>query len=214
MDRPVSELKDDELYTLFRRYAFREYLGDGNRRQKLDEIFEELARRNPAVGFSAIDDTIDSLEGYEALYGRLAAMSSNAGEDEGSGNARVMLGEPVTAGPGLPRFDEVRETIGMDELLAVIRNSNIFVCRVAGDSMTGAGILDKAMLFVEKVKFPRSGDIIVATYDNEMFVKRLTISDGEVRLVSENDLYDDIVINPDMVFIIHGVVRGVFQVPK
>ncbi len=80
--------------------------------------------------------------------------------------------------------------------------------------MINAGILNGALLFVERNPYPKSGEIIVATYDGELFVKRLIVAGGEVRLKSENPIYEDIIVQEDMVFIIHGIVKGVFQVPS
>jgi SOS-response transcriptional repressor LexA len=215
MDRHSGKLKNDELYKRFRKFAFREYLGYGNRSSELNEIYNELMSINPELGMSALGDTIDNISCFENIFNSLNRLNESDTVDSGNnGNACLMLGESAAAGPGVHNFGEIQDKVNLDDLMSILKDKNIFICKVDGDSMKDAGILDGALLFVEKSKYPKPGEIIVASYDGELFVKRLTIKNGEIRLKSENPLYDDILVNEDMIFIIHGIVKGLFQVPK
>lgn len=215
MEKPVKELKNDELFNMFRKYAFREYFGLGGRSAVLNEIYEELAMRNPALGYYALDEAIEKINNYESilLKHNIPDTGDFANLPFNKGKALAVVGSSAGAGPGIHQFDEVQERANLEEMLGIIQNKNIFICRVDGDSMVNAGILDGALLFVERNSYPKPGEIIVATYDGELFVKRLAVDNSEIRLQSENPLYEDILVKEDMVFIIHGIVKGVFQIP-
>ena len=47
----------------------------------------------------------------------------------------------------------------------------IFMLKVSGDSMTGAGIMPGDMVLVDKGAVPKSGDIVIAEVDNEWTMK-------------------------------------------
>jgi repressor LexA len=64
-----------------------------------------------------------------------------------------------------------------------------FALKVAGDSMTGAGILDGDVVIVRSAPKVRSGEIAAVAVDNEATVKRVEIEAGLVRLVPANPAY-------------------------
>lgn len=64
-----------------------------------------------------------------------------------------------------------------------------FYIRVSGDSMVGAGILPGALLVVDRAVEAHAGHIVVARINDELCVKRLSLSDqGRIWLLSENEL--------------------------
>ncbi|MGD9695815.1 MAG: transcriptional repressor LexA [Thermoleophilia bacterium] len=83
-----------------------------------------------------------------------------------------------------------------------------FMLRVAGDSMTKAGILDGDLVVVKQQKTADDGEIVVALIEDEATVKRLKRADGRVCLMPENDAYEPIV--PESVEIA-GIVVGVLR---
>ena len=83
-------------------------------------------------------------------------------------------------------------------------------CRVKGDSMRDAGLLDGDMVVVEANSPTRTGDIVVAVVDNEITVKYLRVDKmGEWRLEPANPDYD--VIIPTKSLEVLGVVVGSFR---
>lgn len=64
-----------------------------------------------------------------------------------------------------------------------------FLIRVQGDSMIGAGIDNGDILLVDRSKKPVHGNIVVASINNKLAVKRLHYSYKETMLLPENDNY-------------------------
>ncbi|MDE7009990.1 MAG: transcriptional repressor LexA [Oscillospiraceae bacterium] len=67
-----------------------------------------------------------------------------------------------------------------------------FALRVRGESMLNAGILPGDLVVVRRQQTARSGEIVVALIGEEATVKRLSLKNGEVWLLPENDEYDPI----------------------
>jgi repressor LexA len=87
-----------------------------------------------------------------------------------------------------------------------------FLLKVRGLSMIDAGILDGDLLAVHKTNQARDGQIVVARLDEEVTVKRLESSKGQIRLIAENPDFEPIVVDPDVVqFAIEGIAVGLIR---
>ena len=80
----------------------------------------------------------------------------------------------VAAGFPSPAEQYLEPPLDLNELL-VKRPAATFFVKVAGDSMTGAGIYDGDLLVVDRSLVPANGDIIVAAVDGEFTVKTLRV---------------------------------------
>lgn len=114
---------------------------------------------------------------------------------------------------GLPQMEDQTsglETVGVEDYLIRHPERTVF-CRVRGDSMKDAGMLDGDMVVVERNRPTKSGDIVVALVDNEMTVKHLFPAPrtGGWVLKPANPDYPDIVAQESLEII--GVVVGVFR---
>ncbi len=87
-----------------------------------------------------------------------------------------------------------------------------FYVRVAGDSMTGAGINPNDILVVDRSVKHKSGQIVIASINGELCVKRLRIKDGGAWLDSENPDYDPFEVSPVDEFEVWGVVTATIRV--
>jgi DNA polymerase V len=83
-------------------------------------------------------------------------------------------------------LDLSRELIGKEEAT--------FFVRVAGDSMTEAGIHDGDILVVDRSVEPESGSIAVAALDGDLTVKRYEMRSGYPYFMPEAEAYDPIPI--------------------
>jgi len=92
-----------------------------------------------------------------------------------------------------------------------ISESDLMVCDVVGDSMIGAGIKNSDLLLANIYEIPREGSIIVAEINDKLFVKRYSVRDGVIWLISENPDYEPIVINSNQKFAVKGVVKHVIS---
>ncbi len=94
----------------------------------------------------------------------------------------------VPAGFPSPAADYEEVTLSIDELVD-LRTPHVYLVRVEGLSMVGAGIYDGDVLVVNRALEARSGQIVVAYVDGGMTVKRLQVSPDGVWLQPENPDY-------------------------
>lgn len=80
-----------------------------------------------------------------------------------------------------------------------------FAVTVNGDSMTPL-FDDKQIIFVKKAQEARSGQIVIADYDGQAYVKKFVSDSKGCRLVSLNKKYDDMPINEQHEFSNFGIV--------
>ncbi|MBU0839533.1 MAG: translesion error-prone DNA polymerase V autoproteolytic subunit, partial [Gammaproteobacteria bacterium] len=92
------------------------------------------------------------------------------------------------AGFPSPAADYEEVMLSIDELID-LRTPHVYLVRVEGPSMIGAGIYDGDVLVVNKALEARSGHIVVAYVDGGMTVKRLQITPAGVWLQPENPDY-------------------------
>lgn len=72
------------------------------------------------------------------------------------------------------------------------RSGEFFALRVRGESMLNAGILPGDLVVVHRQPTASNGEIVVAMIEEEATVKRLSLKNGEVWLLPENDDYSPI----------------------
>ncbi len=109
----------------------------------------------------------------------------------------------VAAGFPSPADDYIEASLDMNEYL-VKHPSATFLARASGDSMTGAGILDGALLVVDKSITPKSGHTVIAAINGELTCKILDIEHRLLR--AANPSYPSVSLDEDMDLLIEGVV--------
>lgn len=120
-----------------------------------------------------------------------------------------MLGS-VAAGFPSPAEQYVEPNLDLNAFL-VKREAATFFVRVAGDSMTGAGIFEGDILAVDRSLEPANGDIIVASVDGEFTVKYYRRDAKGVRLEPANSRYPVIRLRPGQELDYFGKVIGVVR---
>ncbi|MBD1555156.1 LexA family protein [Pseudomonas typographi] len=91
----------------------------------------------------------------------------------------------VPAGFPSPATDHLEHAISLDELLN-LRAPHIYLVRIEGESMVGAGIFDGDLVVVDRAIEPAHGHIVIAAINGEPLCKRLHRRGQEVALLSEN----------------------------
>lgn len=87
----------------------------------------------------------------------------------------------------------------------------VFILHVRGDSMVNAGILDRDYIIVRKQNNAINGEIIVALLEDEATVKRFFKTDKNIKLMSENDYMEPVVVNDVKILgKVIGVIRKYF----
>lgn len=72
------------------------------------------------------------------------------------------------------------------------RSGEYFALRVRGESMLNAGILPGDLVVVRRQQTANSGEIVVALIEDEATVKRLSLRNGQIWLMPENEAYSPI----------------------
>jgi DNA polymerase V len=86
-----------------------------------------------------------------------------------------------------------------------------FLVKVNGESMIGSGINDGDTLIVHSNSQPKSGEIVIASLNGNLLVKRFEMIEGKVYLIASNDQFLPIEIFPFEQFQIQGVVQHVIH---
>jgi DNA polymerase V len=126
----------------------------------------------------------------------------------GRENSRPLYQSRVPAGFPSPADDYVETSLDLSEHLMGKKEATFFV-RVAGDSMTEAGIHDGDILVVDRSVEPEGGSVVVAALDGELTVKRYEVRSGYPYLMPEADGYDPIPIRDGQELVVWGVVQHV-----
>ena len=94
------------------------------------------------------------------------------------------------------------------ETIRLPRNAKTFALEVRGDSMIGAGILNRDVVILEMAE-PRHRDIVAALIDGEVTLKRYLIEGEGPFLRAENPDYPDLI--PARELVIQGVFRALIR---
>lgn len=121
----------------------------------------------------------------------------------------VFLGR-LPAGFPSPADDYIEGKLDLNRHL-IKRPAATFFAKVSGDSMIEAGMHTGDLLVVDRSLEPADGNVIVASLDGEMVVKRLSTKGQVVRLLPENKNYQPIEVQPTQSFEIWGVVTNVIH---
>ncbi|WP_446430915.1 LexA family protein [Pseudomonas sp. 1121_17] len=97
------------------------------------------------------------------------------------------------------------QAISLDDLLQ-IRGPSVYLVRIDGDSMEGAGIFDEDVVIVDKAIDARAGHIVIAAVNGEPVCKRLDHVGQQIVLRSENPRYAPRFIMEGDEFSVWGVV--------
>ena len=124
----------------------------------------------------------------------IGILESAAAEKPVKSETLKLVKVPVlgTIAAGVPIFaDENMEgEILVDE--SNIGKGRFFALRVRGDSMINAGIMNGDLVIIKRQPLAENGDIIAALIDSDATLKRLSLSNGEVFLLPENEKYSPI----------------------
>ncbi|MDG2091586.1 MAG: translesion error-prone DNA polymerase V autoproteolytic subunit [Gammaproteobacteria bacterium] len=109
----------------------------------------------------------------------------------------------VPAGFPSPADDYIENSLDLNDYL-IKHPSSTYFARAAGDSMIERGILDKALLIVDRAIEPRQGQVVIAAINGELTCKVLDIANKQ--LLAANPAYAPILITEDSDLLIEGVV--------
>jgi len=115
---------------------------------------------------------------------------------------------------GMPdgREQQAERCLTIDpETIEIPKNARTFALEVRGDSMIGAGILDRDVVIMELAE-PRNRDIVAALIDGDVTLKRYLVQRGRPFLRAENPQYPDLI--PAQELVIQGVFRALIRINR
>jgi repressor LexA len=160
----------------------------------------------------AVQRHVDALTKKGALH-RLAGKARgllHPAHHPGTALVRIPLYGVIPAGLPTDAEQEPDSYVSVDAAsLGVRPATKLFALRVRGDSMTGASILDRDIVFLTP-REPRVHDIVAALIDGESTLKRFLVQRGRPFLRAENPRYPDLL--PATELVIQGVMVGLLRV--
>ena len=116
----------------------------------------------------------------------------------------------VSAGIPTVGENDIEKRVDLNELL-VKQPDVTFLLKVSGTSMIKAGIHHNDILVVDRSIEPADGNIVIASLNGELTVKRLLRRGNKLKLVAENDAFEPIEITEDTELRIWGVATSVIH---
>lgn len=104
-----------------------------------------------------------------------------------------LMSAPVAAGTGTLPEDVVEELLPLPRDL--VGQGQLFMLQVRGESMVGAGVLDRDYVVVRRQESADNGDMVAALLANdesEATVKHFSRRGGHVQLLPDNPAFDPI----------------------
>lgn len=113
----------------------------------------------------------------------------------------------VTAGQPILAVENIEDTFSMP--LNFIKHENdLFMLKVAGESMIETGIYDGDFAIIEKVNYAENGEIVVALIENDVTLKRFYKEKNHIRLQPENKTMEPIILDDCKII---GKLVGLFR---
>ena len=122
-----------------------------------------------------------------------------------------LVGSNAACGFPSPADDFMDRALDFNELL-IENPAATFAVRIAGESMTGAGIFPNDIAVVDRSRTPVDSSVVLALVDGEFTVKRYRRRGRKVWLQAENPAFKDIPITEDTAFEVWGVVKHSIRV--
>ncbi|HEX8594873.1 MAG TPA: translesion error-prone DNA polymerase V autoproteolytic subunit [Pseudomonas sp.] len=122
------------------------------------------------------------------------------------GEKLPLFSSQVPAGFPSPAADHIEKHISLDELFD-IRAPHVYLVKIEGDSMQGAGIYCGDLVIVDRSLDAVHGDIVIAALNTEPVCKRLHKQGKDVILKSENPKYPSRYVIEGDELLIWGVVK-------
>ncbi len=112
----------------------------------------------------------------------------------------VAAGQPILAEENIQDYFPIPADM--------LPGSPVFMLKIRGDSMIGAGILDGDQVIVKQTSEASNGDMVVALIEDGATVKTFYKEKDHIRLQPENPDYDPIIVSDVTIL---GQVIGVFR---
>jgi DNA polymerase V len=205
-------ISNHKLYILAKKYLTHQHIGFSYNDWKCVMVQLECNNRNPKIFDDALKDSIIEANSIEGSMNGLKVV--NIARIDHLSKAELAY---YLHSAGAAKKNPVLDNIFRNEKIFKLseeNKENYFLCKVFGESMINANINDGDTLLVERNVQANDGNIIIASINGDLVVKRLKYENSSTYLFSENIIYPPLEITDDMNFFIFGIVRLVLSEPK
>lgn len=205
-EQNLINLSEHKLYLKIKNTIVRDYMNNRDSEYLLTKLYDEAASRSNNLYQNALDDGLKIIESLKQREINSNINSFIRAEYLEENNADELNGIPKD-------IDINSQEIGKYNLeeLTGIDYGNLIISRVSGDSMKMAGIYDGDLIFADTKVKAVNDDIVIASVNNALYVKRIKFDKNSTVLVSENPDYPDVTIEEDMKLSILGKVVNVMH---
>ncbi len=116
-----------------------------------------------------------------------------------------LMASPAACGFPSPADDYLDRPLDFNELL-IENPAATFAVRIAGESMTGAGLFPGDIAVVDRARTAVDGSIVLALLAGEFTVKRYRKKGARAWLQAENPAFKNIELTEDLGFEVWGVI--------
>lgn len=117
-----------------------------------------------------------------------------------------LVGMSAACGFPSPADDHLDGPLDFNELL-VQNPAATFAVRIAGESMTGAGLFPGDIAVVDRSLTPSNGCIVLALIDGEFTIKRYRVLADRIMLQAENPAFSNIEVSEEIGLEVWGVLK-------
>ncbi len=206
--KSLKSKTEHELYTAARQFLLQEYFGFSHNSRRCRLVFEECKKRGSKAFERASSDAAVAAESFRNLFDNSAGIVNSMRIDFMS---KPELNTFLQTAGASERNEILEESAQIEDVFKKMETGSgeLFLCRVTGDSMRQARILDGDYLVVDRKASPGSGSIAVVSIAGNILVKRLLVEENRLYLVSENDRYPPFEVHEYDDFTILGAVKMV-----
>lgn len=187
----LSEISDFELYSIAKSKLLTSLSYNNFSDWRLKCIFNECSNRNTKIYNDALCDAIYSIHSND--FKNKFARNLNRIDHLTISELKITLNELIERNSKMPAKIEFEELMG--SLTDVLKDKDVSIYRVAGNSMQEAGIMDNAIIIVKEHTIPKNGNIVLVKHNGRLLVKTLIIQEENLLLKSKNSKYPDILID-------------------
>lgn len=117
----------------------------------------------------------------------------------------LKLSRKIETGFPSPAADHLEKALSLEELI-IRRPTSTFYVRVEGDAMQASGIHEGDILVVDRSLNAKNGSILVATYEDEVIIRRFIKHNNRSFLVTGDSTLPPIPVDASTQWMIWGVV--------
>lgn len=121
----------------------------------------------------------------------------------------MMLGTVQAGFPTTAEEEVASDLVSLDDFL-IEKKGSTYMLEVRGESMKDAGILEGDLVLVERGRYPKRGDIVLALIGNEYTLKYFETEKGKPVLVPANKAFKKIYPKPNE-FRVEAVLKAVIR---